>query len=85
VKVLVMSQDKPLPSLTHASPSGDLLRQTLQTVAVLVAACVLFVGALSLLAVTVTSRAVSGAGADAPAKAAEVSAPDQGEKKPLSI
>jgi hypothetical protein len=84
VKVAV-SQDKPFSSPTHASPSGDLLRQTLQTVAMLVAACVLFVGALSLVAVTVTTRAVAGAGAGGPATPAEVSAPAKGEKNPLSI
>jgi hypothetical protein len=56
-----------------------LVMRTLRTVAVLVAACVLFVGALSLVAVAVTSRAL---GAGEGARSTE-SAPSA--KKPLSI
>ncbi len=58
----------------------DLVRRTLRTMALLVAACVLFVGALSVIAVAVTSRAVN-------AGATEARAPDATEtvKKPLSI
>lgn len=56
-----------------------LTTRTLRSVALLVAACVLFVGALSLVAVAVTSRALgSGEGA----RSTE-SAPNA--KKPLSI
>lgn len=60
---------------------GDLFRRTLRTVAMLVGACVVFVGALSVVAVLVTTRALG------PRTAAErtptVDAPDA--KKPLSI
>lgn len=65
--------------MTTASDS-DLARRTLRTVAILVAACVVFVGALSVVAVTLTSRAV-GTGA----RAAERGADDTSTKKPLSI
>jgi hypothetical protein len=58
---------------------ASLVRQTLRTIAVLVGALVLFVGALSIIAVAVTSRAV-GSGA----KQADTQA-DPGAKKPLSI
>jgi hypothetical protein len=58
----------------------SLTMQTLRTVALLVGACVLFVGALSLVAVAVTSRALGGGAADA--RSTE-SAPNA--KKPLSI
>jgi hypothetical protein len=44
-------------SLTTSDSSPDLLKQTLRTVAVLVTACVVFVGALSAAAVAITSRA----------------------------
>jgi hypothetical protein len=47
----------------------DLFSQTLRTVAILVGACVLFVGALSLAAVTITNRAM---GSPAEVKAADV-------------
>jgi hypothetical protein len=60
--------------------SGDeLLAKTLKTVAVLVAACVLFVGTLSLVAVIVTSRAVGPAAAEAAKDAPPA------PQKPLSI
>jgi len=64
-----------------SSSHTTLTRQTLRTVALLVGACVLFVGALSILAVAVTSRAV-GAHADSKEAASDVSA---NGKKPLSI
>ena len=61
-----------------AVSSSSLTTRTLRMVGVLVAACVVFVGVLSVIAVAVTSRAVNaGSGAqatDAPAA-----------KKPLSI
>jgi hypothetical protein len=57
-----------------------LVRQTLRTVALLVGACVLFVGALSVIAVAVTSRALGGSSTEA--RTTE-SAPNA--KKPLSI
>ncbi len=46
--------------MTTDSRSSDasLVRQTLRTMGVLVAACVIFVGVLSVIAVAVTSRAV---------------------------
>lgn len=77
--------DKPEP--VHAmSPASDddLLRRTLRMVGLLVGACVLFVGMMSLAAVFVTSRAV---GQGAATTAAEVDpAPDaHAAKKPLSI
>jgi len=58
-----------------------LARRTLRTVAILVGACVLFVGALSVVAVAVTSRAVGGR---AEAKEATTEA-SPNAKKPLSI
>gem|GEM_PF-3532049 len=67
------------PSLLRRESDGDLVRRTLRTVAVLVTACVLFVGVLSILAVTMTSRAF-GTSAEAKANASGESA-----KKPLSI
>ena len=66
--------------MTPSTPTErTLATRTLRTVALLVAACVLFVGTLSLVAVAVTSRALAG-GVDA--RGAE-SAPST--KKPLSI
>ena len=69
-----------------ATPSSDLFKQTLRTVIVLVAACVLFVGALSGAAVAITSRAF----ASPAASAAEVSPASTSDtlpakKKPQSI
>ena len=60
---------------------SNLAGRTLRTVGVLVAACVLFVGVLSVVAVAVTSRAVSAGAAttEAPSGAATQA------KKPLSI
>ena len=60
-----------------AVSSSSLTTRTLRMVGVLVAACVIFVGVLSVVAVAVTSRALNASGAqatDAPAV-----------KKPLSI
>lgn len=48
-----------MTTTNSASSSSDLFKQTLRTVVVLVAACVLFVGALSAAAVAITSRAFS--------------------------
>ena len=65
------------PSSAHAETS--LVRQTLRTIAILVGACVLFVGALSLVAVVVTSRAVGAGAKQADSQEAAKNA------KPLSI
>lgn len=82
---------------TAPASAEDLLRRTLRMVAILVAACVLFTGGLSLLAVAVTSHAVaaSGPAADvdeparevAPNTGRQVDAPTKADpaKKPLSI
>jgi hypothetical protein len=69
----------PNATLTDSS----LAKQTLRTVALLVGACVLFVGALSLVAVAVTSRALGGSASEA--RSSEPAAPGTGAKKPLSI
>jgi hypothetical protein len=70
--------------MNHTSDSSpDLYKQTLRTVAILVAACVLFVGALSAAAVAITSRAFAAPGSQG--TAAELSKPDANAKKPLSI
>ena len=68
-------------SESNSEPS--LVRQTLRTVALLVGACVIFVGALSVVAVAVTSRALG-------ASTSEARTTGDGEqgknaKKPLSI
>lgn len=65
----------------HALSETTLARRTLRTVALLVGACVLFVGALSVVAVTLTSRAV-GTRADGKEATSEAS---PNAKKPLSI
>ena len=59
---------------------SDLVRRTLRTVGLLVLACVIFVGALSVVAVAITSRAVSAGATGAAAHDANETA-----KKPLSI
>jgi hypothetical protein len=56
----------------------ELVKRTLRTMGILVAALVVFVGALSLIAVAVTSKAVGGSKADN----SEV---PTAAKKPLSI
>ena len=58
---------------------SSLARQTLRTVALLVGACVLFVGALSIIAVAVTSKAVGPRATEASSDVAPSA------KKPLSI
>ena len=63
-----------------STTEASLVRQTLRSVALLVGACVLFVGALSLVAVLVTSRAVNPGGA----KQADTHDADK-NAKPLSI
>ncbi len=70
-----------------SAPAGDgdreLFSRTIRTVAALVGACVLFVGLLSITAVVVTSRAVSGSSLSA---ASETPLPSSAPaKKPLSI
>lgn len=70
-------------SAPNADGDRELLSRTIRTVAALVGACVVFVGLLSITAVVVTSRAVSGSSLSA---ASEPSAPPVGTaKKPLSI
>ena len=71
------------PSIMTPSNASDpnLVRRTLRAVGLLVAACVIFVGVLSLLAVAITSRAVNAGGAGAQA----TEAPGPTSKKPLSI
>ena len=65
----------------HRSDQGpDLVRRTLRTVGLLVAACVLFVGVLSVVAVAITSRAVNAGGAGA-----QATETNENAKKPLSI
>lgn len=68
----------------NANPLAErtLVARTLRTVALLVAACVLFVGALSLVAVAVTSRALDNGSRGEGARSTE-STPNA--KKPLSI
>ena len=70
----------------NARPAGsddaDLLKKTLRTTAVLVGACVVFVGALSALAVAVTSRATAPVHAS---PSGATSGADDAAKKPLSI
>ena len=76
-----VKKDSTMTSSNH-NDSGDpnLVRRTLRTVGLLVTACVIFVGVLSVLAVAITSRAVNGgAGAQA------TEAPAAAAKKPLSI
>lgn len=63
----------------------DLFKQTLRTVAILVGACVLFVGSLSIAAVAITSRAVAVQPLDHDTPAAETSKSAPAPKKPLSI
>ncbi|MEA2747814.1 MAG: hypothetical protein QOI41_1957 [Myxococcales bacterium] len=68
--------------MTNEHSETTLVRRTLRTVAMLVGACVLFVGALSVIAVAVTSRAVGAGRGDAKEAASE---PSPTGKKPLSI
>ena len=74
------------PTATKSAPmvlagaGDDLAKRTLKMVGLLVGACVLFVGTLSLLAVLITSKAFG-----TTPSAAEISAPAKDAKKPLSI
>ena len=75
--------DKPrssLAALAHRN-EGELFGRTLKTVGVLVAACVLFVGLLSVAAVAITSKALG----PGPSSAEARSKADDAAKKPLSI
>jgi hypothetical protein len=65
--------------MTTVSTEQELVRRTLRTVALLVGACVLFVGVLSVVAVAVTSRAVKSGATEARTSDAATA------KKPLSI
>ena len=73
-----MTTDSRSPSPTRGDAS--LVRETLRTMGILVAACVIFVGVLSVIAVAVTSRAVGGTSPSAEAKESPAAV-----KKPLSI
>ena len=64
-----------------SSEAPDLFRRTLRTMAVLVAACVVFVGGLSGAAVLIASKAVGAS----PPPSAEARDPSTSSKKPLSI
>jgi len=68
-------------ALVTVHGEDELLARTLKTVAILVSACVLFVGALSLAAVLVTSKAVGSAGVEAQ----KADPPSTNVKKPTSI
>ncbi len=79
------AESAPVLATPAATPlsDDDLAKRTLRTVAVLVAACVVFVGLLSITAVVVTSRAVGGG--DTAAAAAKAPDSTGNAKKPLSI
>jgi hypothetical protein len=66
-------------NLAIAGADHELMTKTLKTVAILVGVCVLFVGALSLIAVLVTSKAVGSGTAESAKTEANAT------KKPLSI
>ena len=53
---------------TTSEADSSLARRTLHTVALLVAACLVFVGLLSVVAVLITNRAVKSTSAEAHAK-----------------
>ena len=74
-----MKHDDKITLAALAGGDTELLARTLRTVGVLVAACVVFVGALSLIAVLVTSKAVGGGTAEA------TKSDTNANKKPLSI
>jgi hypothetical protein len=71
-------------SSNSSAPSSDLFKQTLRTVIVLVTACVLFVGALSGVAVAITSRAFATRTESTP-EPATAKAETTPAKKPQSI
>jgi hypothetical protein len=66
---------------SQSDRESDLVRRTLRTVGLLVAACVLFVGMLSIAAVAIASRAVHAG----PSAANAADAPSSAAKKPISI
>lgn len=85
-----MTEKKPVSgaadiSASYPASNGDLLRRTVRTVVLLVAACVLFVGMLSLLAFTVTARATHPAAEEHAPAATDHATSGQAAKKPLSI
>jgi len=74
--------------MNNGTHEPNLVRRTLRTVGLLVAACVIFVGVLSALAVAITSRAVNAGGSGAQVTEAPGSPGGPGGaagKKPLSI
>jgi hypothetical protein len=80
------STAKKVLSFASGSDSPDLFGQTLRTVVVLVGVCVLFVGALSLTAVAIASKAMgSGGSSPSSAEAAHETPTPSAPKKPLSI
>jgi hypothetical protein len=78
-------KNSPAPSASRLAITGadssDLFGQTLRTVAILVGACVLFVGALSAAAVTITSKAMGASPSSSEVQEMSSAAP----KKALSI
>ena len=74
-----------LARVTSGGGEGDLFAQTLRMVALLVVACVLFVGALSTAAVVITNKAFGSAGADTPASGTSDTRTAAASKKPTSI
>lgn len=64
---------------------GDLFSKTLRTVAVLVGACVLFVGTLSALSVLIASRAMATSPTSSEARELAPASTAVPPKKPLSI
>ena len=69
-------------SENNQANESDIFARTLRTVAVLVGACVLFVGTLSTAAVLIASKAVGPSSQPTVTEARELSA---ASKKPLSI
>jgi hypothetical protein len=67
-------------ALSSGGDSGDIFTRTLRTVAILVGACILFVGLLSTAAVLIASKAVAPSPHSASVEPTELPA-----KKPLSI
>lgn len=67
------------------SESRDLFGRTLRTVAILVGACVLFVGALSVAAVVITNKAMEGREAAGASDAEPSPSNSPGLPRPQSI
>jgi hypothetical protein len=65
--------------MTQHVNDDQLLKRSLRMMAILVGACVVFVGALSLIAVLITTKAFGGP------KAENIDTPTTTAKKPLSI